>query len=477
MDMHRASKLRTDSSDMRWRRAQEVRDKADKNRASADSKNLFLAAFGVAAPPDRTIAPEKSGGSRHVPGIRPGDAMADLLHHKPDNGRRWKMPDRQSLLLPKTAKADILARGKLQHAAFWGAGERQKRSTFSQHLKQGQADPGRMDNPDRAQVGASVARGIRGKPHTAQSRPPSNFTPGIEASLVSNPNRAAVATIAIPRHQSSPLKRGENEPIKSGDTIEGMKWHGAVPRHDSKPPVGMSTRVLANAKRDDGGGVGRPSTLRLRRAKPIPHPRTRRAHAIEQKRDRTLNADGNGSDDASKRLTSVVSASTPGFPDGALAHARHVDPASLGARGQIGPAGLEQARLVSAQIMRAVSDSPGQLTEISLDPASLGRVRMKLHTHDSGITLHISAENPDVSNLLKQHLDSLSADLKDLGFTDIGFSFSGSDQRGAENQERRVWSDGGSSRASIPDTLPDIRPETRLNRPQPLISDGLDLRL
>jgi len=136
--------------------------------------------------------------------------------------------------------------------------------------------------------------------------------------------------------------------------------------------------------------------------------------------------------------------------------------------------GIDLARSVAGQITQNIPAKDGTMTEISLDPAKLGKVRLRLHTTDIGVQLQIIAERPETTDLMRRHLPGLTAEFQDLGYQNIGFSFSDSRQNHS-NQETPApvpTTPGGPVFNDITPSRPDIA-ITKLN----LKSDELDLRL
>ena len=86
-------------------------------------------------------------------------------------------------------------------------------------------------------------------------------------------------------------------------------------------------------------------------------------------------------------------------------------------------AGIETARHVAGQISIAVTGPGGRATEISLSPEELGRVRLHMTAVDHTITLHVMAERPETTDLLRRHIDVLAQEFRELGYENIAFSF------------------------------------------------------
>lgn len=78
---------------------------------------------------------------------------------------------------------------------------------------------------------------------------------------------------------------------------------------------------------------------------------------------------------------------------------------------------------IRGQIAAVAITTDGRLTEIRLDPAELGRVRITLEVSDGHVTAHVSPDRPDVLDLLRRHADMLTRDLLASGFDSAQMSF------------------------------------------------------
>lgn len=125
-------------------------------------------------------------------------------------------------------------------------------------------------------------------------------------------------------------------------------------------------------------------------------------------------------------------------------------------------------RLVARQMAVVISQHPGEATEIALNPEELGRVRMQITAADGSLMLHIAAERPETSDLMRRHVEMLAQEFRSLGFHDVAFSFS---------DRRRPDRDAGQPIAKpghTPDEGRPIQPEPALRRQ---MNGALDLRL
>lgn len=87
--------------------------------------------------------------------------------------------------------------------------------------------------------------------------------------------------------------------------------------------------------------------------------------------------------------------------------------------------GGETARHVAQQMTAAITQHNGRTTEIALNPVELGRVRMTMSAQDGTMSLHIMAERPETTDLLRRHIETLAQQFHALGYADVTFSFNG----------------------------------------------------
>lgn len=100
----------------------------------------------------------------------------------------------------------------------------------------------------------------------------------------------------------------------------------------------------------------------------------------------------------------------------------------------------DQHRSVAQQVVIAVTQSGGQITEITLNPEELGRVRMQMtQAVDGGLILHVQAERLDTIDLMRRNSDLLTQEFRALGYGTLTFSFSqqdGNQERGMQPQSQ-----------------------------------------
>lgn len=137
-----------------------------------------------------------------------------------------------------------------------------------------------------------------------------------------------------------------------------------------------------------------------------------------------------------------------------------------------GPSSVSLANSVAVQIAQSTKGSVDRLVEISLDPVELGKVRLMLHRTETGMQVQIIADRLDTIDLMRRNTASLTAEFQDIGYRDVGFSFSQSGQGQPGNApvpEPREYSDGGERTLHQQWPTPDM-PEYRVQ------VAGLDVR-
>jgi hypothetical protein len=81
-----------------------------------------------------------------------------------------------------------------------------------------------------------------------------------------------------------------------------------------------------------------------------------------------------------------------------------------------------------AQVAQKLADGP---VEITLKPEELGKLRMQMITHDTGISMIVTAERPETIDLMRRHIDQLAQEYRELGYENISFAFG--QEGGAQN--------------------------------------------
>jgi len=136
------------------------------------------------------------------------------------------------------------------------------------------------------------------------------------------------------------------------------------------------------------------------------------------------------------------------------------------------------AREIVAQVAVAAIETSAdeKMSEITLDPEELGRVKIQLRTDGAHATLVVSAERLDVTDAMRRHVAILEQEFRNQGFTSVSMSFAhfGGDAGGhppgtAATGAPGEPTEGGGAISADPGTL--SAPLTRM------AGGGLDLRL
>lgn len=100
-------------------------------------------------------------------------------------------------------------------------------------------------------------------------------------------------------------------------------------------------------------------------------------------------------------------------------------------------------RAIAAQLGEAfVSSLPDGAVEISLRPEELGRVRMVLSPDAGSMTVTLTAERPETLDQMRRAIDTLAADLRDLGYAGLSFRFDRSGHPGGRQGRPAVEAPG-----------------------------------
>ncbi|MCP1167928.1 flagellar hook-length control protein FliK [Limimaricola litoreus] len=105
------------------------------------------------------------------------------------------------------------------------------------------------------------------------------------------------------------------------------------------------------------------------------------------------------------------------------------------------PAGLDpraepaqtSARPVAQQVAAAITGAAEGRVEIRLDPEELGRVALQLQTDGDKVSLVITAERAETSELLRRHLHELAQEFRAMGYRSVDLGFGG--QGGAQGRD------------------------------------------
>lgn len=135
------------------------------------------------------------------------------------------------------------------------------------------------------------------------------------------------------------------------------------------------------------------------------------------------------------------------------------------------------ARHVAAQLANASTRLAEGQTELRLNPEELGRVTLRLTTEDNHVMLHVTAERPETSDLMRRHLGMLEQSYRALGYERIEISING----GRTDAQGRQGGDGARTGAgpALSTAEQPADPTVTPLKPPPGIPSGdrVDIRL
>jgi flagellar hook-length control protein FliK len=136
-------------------------------------------------------------------------------------------------------------------------------------------------------------------------------------------------------------------------------------------------------------------------------------------------------------------------------------------------AAVSMPKNVAIQLVQAAPTDGGQTVEIALDPVELGKVRLTLQTSETGINVQILADRPETIDLLRRNMHLLEAEFDSIGYQDIGFEFSQSQQDATQDNAEGLpqWPDDHETQNTDVSTT-----QPSYGKALP-IGAGLDLRL
>jgi hypothetical protein len=173
-----------------------------------------------------------------------------------------------------------------------------------------------------------------------------------------------------------------------------------------------------------------------------------------------------------------------GFSDTALGASGQRAPAPLATAlappVQPASAGQDIPRQIAVQIARAAEGGAGPArgtVEISLSPEELGRVHLRLHPSEAGLSVTITADRPETLDLMRRNIDILAREFLEIGFEGAKFDFAQGGP-GADSDPNMPGPDAAPAAAADPAPGP-ASPEPGARPPATSLVPGerLDLRL
>lgn len=321
--------------------------------------------------------------------------------------------------------------------------------------------------PDSRSSGAPV-RPITAAPAgaapamAASLPPPSAAVDGVNGVGGARSAPASIAPDAAPQPQPALEQAGTGQPAP--ETGAQTAAAAARPRSDAAPAAPpMVAPAFAGRADPQGRTAARPESPARAAAGPTatePHSALRAA----------VRPTPNEGGDAAGQTRATTAAPVASGPDGPGLAAPASAPASALAGREIGHV---PAHHVLRQLHEAVVHRPDGPVEVALSPEELGRVRLTLHPAEHGITVAVQAERPETLDLMRRNIEMLARDFRDLGYTDVSFSF------GAESgRQQRDETAPDNSFGAEPDGPAPVTPAAAPPHPAPRGTDGsLDLRM
>ena len=114
-----------------------------------------------------------------------------------------------------------------------------------------------------------------------------------------------------------------------------------------------------------------------------------------------------------------------------------------------------------------------QIIEVSLAPAELGRLKLRLSPSENGIIINILAERADTIDLVRRNVQDLEKAFTEMGYNEMSFSFEQNetfthqdDPSSAHTKDESEWSELTVEAPS------DQTPQINLNP-----ANGIDIRV
>ena len=138
----------------------------------------------------------------------------------------------------------------------------------------------------------------------------------------------------------------------------------------------------------------------------------------------------------------------------------------------------ETPRLVAVQLAEALATKGERNIDVALNPEELGRVKMRVSTTDTSVTIMITTERPETGDLMRRHINELSEEFRRMGFEDVKFEFSGEGMSGqmGEGSNQGGLSGQGSTRRGDNDLATETKPEVAQKNLN-LGETGMDMRV
>lgn len=154
---------------------------------------------------------------------------------------------------------------------------------------------------------------------------------------------------------------------------------------------------------------------------------------------------------------------------------QHISDSPAPQDGPQGAAANDIGRQAAQSVAHAIRHMEGGSVEIALSPEELGHVRLLLRDYTTAtptVTLH--ADRAETLDLMRRHIDILAQDLRDMGYSDVSFSFGGqAHDGGATSRQHPFRADA----IDAPDIPQGKTPPAPIHQSHPIPDGALDLRI
>lgn len=131
-------------------------------------------------------------------------------------------------------------------------------------------------------------------------------------------------------------------------------------------------------------------------------------------------------------------------------------------------------RSLAPQLVAAVSSRPGGgVIDLTLDPPELGRIEIALDLGEQGIRATLAIERFSTGDLIRRHMDQLTQQFQDAGFSEVDLNFASFRGGGADSDR-----DGAEGKTGTKDPIETDQRRPSIRASTGSIRDGrVDLRL
>ena len=366
---------------------------------------------------------------------------------------------------------------------------RAAQSTASTQVTAGLAAPtgqtSAQSSETTVQTGTAPAEAVINADDTAQAG-------ALDAEQGDKLPEQSAATSAVTRAQDAAIRRSEMRAAAAGSAPvtqtsgpdETTLAEGAAADEAAVDDATETSQSTANAKSASSGEAQAAAAASQSRGTPSTEPGRRAEGRAREARDAQAVVSGNASpaNTAPKPTTAAaaqISAVQQAFAAQMLAGDASGAGAGLGGEAQLLSADLtpdlpglsqllteavvqpgtvhrpETPRLVAVQLAQAFFAKGERNVDVALNPEELGRVKMRVSTSETGITVVIQTERAETGDLMRRHIHELADEFRKMGFENVSFEFNGGGASGGQTSSEGE-SASGMGTSSNTDELDDL---------------------